>query len=265
LRKAWADNLDTFYAGIGKSRSKGYHQAIRRTRRILTWVFVAWTAICTILVLMAHYEFGFSRDKKTVPLFSGPPEFIILAIIIALAAYLRAIRAEAAKLRDTIKSGAVWNFPLREPYLSLSTAKLVLLDEIIETLGIAGSFVIALFVVVGVRILADSILRFSSDEAQKSSWLFITDFVIACWIVAIFAALTIAHGRARSHDDDIRAIARDCEDEILASRTEIEPTKQVSHSQSVSRARVSGRSTISGGLLIGLSMTCLMLIGRQKR
>jgi hypothetical protein len=263
MRKVWATQLDSIYQALGKSRSRGHHQVVRHTRKRLTWIFVGWTLVCTILVLVARHWLSFSGTPSASPILSGPPEFIILAIILALAAYLRSIRGEAVRFRESIRSDSAWNYPLRKPYIHYSEAKMALLDGIVETLNIAGSFVIVLFVVVGIRILADSVLRFFGD-AQKTAWLFVADFVIASWIVTIFVALTIAHGIARSHDDDIRAIAIDCEGEVLATRLSTHSPRTKPDLTATSSAEKRSRVLAKGVLLIGLLVTFGGLLDPRK-
>jgi hypothetical protein len=194
----------------------GYHARIAGLPARF-WIYLTWWVLfCTASVsLVVYWRWGRPIDTRVDPLLKGPPQFIVLAIVVALAAYLRQVALGATDLRDKIRHNKIWNYPMREPYFSEYTKeKIHFLEEIIENLKVASPFIILLFLAVAVRIVIDSLLRFLHDSASKPKWLFIVDFVIAEWLAVMFLSLMWTHLIARKKDENIGSKCRENEDKI---------------------------------------------------
>src|SRR5260370_24976802 len=81
-----------------------------------------------------------------------------------------------------------------------------------RSLSIAGPLMIIFSNAVGVRILADSLLRFGSAQLQRSSWLYAVDAVLLGSFTALLFGLGIVHRHARKREDLIRTGIREKED-----------------------------------------------------
>ena len=97
------------------------------------------------------------------------------------------------------------------------------LDSIVESLTIAGPFVVWLFVFLAIRILADSVIRLLGKEPSWGQVLFAVDVIISVWLLLIFVGLVFSHRVARDRDDDIRAIERHCSEAKRTRPVDSEP------------------------------------------
>jgi len=66
---------------------------------------------------------------------------LFLSLVVAFAVYLRQVSTNASELRDKIKSGTMWNYPLGTAH---TEDKLQALDGICEKIGITAPFMILL-------------------------------------------------------------------------------------------------------------------------
>ena len=98
----------------------------------------------------------FVKPQGNDLLLSGPPEFIMLAIIVAFGAYLRQVSLYAAELRDRLIHGDVWNFPRGEEY---TEAKIAEAENISNTIRLVSPFMILMILGVCARIVFDSAVR----------------------------------------------------------------------------------------------------------
>jgi hypothetical protein len=182
-----------------------------------TWSRIFFACLILLLgggALLLYCSLGLPKeDTKTVPLLTGPPEFILLALSVALAGYFRQIAGGGLTLRDKIRNDTVWNYPL-DPEFTFTERKLEALDRLVIRLGVAGSFLIALTVVLAIRIGADTITRFLTvnDQGHAYALLSLMDFVIAEWIALLFIVLAFAHYFARGDEENIRGDARESEE-----------------------------------------------------
>jgi uncharacterized integral membrane protein len=210
--------IDRMYIDMGKPRPRpGSWEKISRVRtKFRVYTGIAMAASIVVFFLAAKF-LGEYKDPQTTPLLQGPPQFILLALIVALSVYLRQVNAGAFELREKIRTGQAWNYPLRARYKVYTQEKLDALESVSEKLSIAGPLMILLFLLIASRIFTESILRYFSKTVQQSKWVFALDLVIAGWVFLTFLLLARTHFSARKRDDEIRAVAKDFEGEILAA------------------------------------------------
>jgi len=139
------------------------------------------------------------------PLLSGPAQITLLALIIALAAYLRGVHTSAIGLRNQIRCGDVWAYPIDAEF---TTKKLRHLDHIAESIRIASPFFIILSVALALRIMIDSRLRYLRYDPQCNQILLAADVGITLWLLVGIMALMITHFMARRKDSAIAKEAR---------------------------------------------------------
>lgn len=223
--ESWWWTIDKMYEEMKRDRQTGDLEKSMNRRIRLTLV-----ALPTWIVVMAFSAgwlyFHIERPPVSIsqptlsheprdPLLKGPPQFILLALIVALSAYLRQVRSTAVEQHDKIANGGVWNYPLDSPYLVFTKRKLKLLDGVANNLTVASPFFIVLFVVITGRAGIDALDRFRHPGGfEFTQILCIIDFIIVIWVFLAFLGLTVSHFITRIRDDRIRAVARDFEDEI---------------------------------------------------
>lgn len=207
--------IDQMYRDMKRSRREGVLEKQMAFRRRLFWVVLGvWLSLLSWLARFMYLTTDGSVLKD--PLLKGPPQFILLALIVALSAYLRQVRSSAVEQRDKIANGDLWNYPMDSPFVSFTERKLELLDSVANNLTLATPFFIILFVILTIRAGLDAIDRFRDLGGWVARALCVADFIIVIWVLAIFIAITLSHFRARFRDDRIRAVARDHEGEIIA-------------------------------------------------
>jgi hypothetical protein len=208
-------NFDDIYTAMHRPRNQAQLEKAMRTRhRYFLLALLVWiTVICISGVWMYHHFFS-AGQKPGDPLLKGPPQFVLLALIVALSAYLRQVRSASVDQRDKIAEGKSWNYPLEEPYAVFTHERMRILDSVASILTTASPFLILLFVVLSIRALLDA-----ADRLSHCPWitdvLCVADFLILVWVLMAFVFLASAHFRTRIQDDRIRAVARDFEEEIL--------------------------------------------------
>ena len=199
-----------------------YAQRIRRRERKFWVIAIFAFALLLISAKIAYSYLGESRHQGVDNLLKGPPQFIVLSLVVAFAVYLRQVGSAAMELRDKIKDGKVRLYPLGQKF---TETKLENLEKTYENLSLAAPFLIAITVVVSLRVVFDSILRFESSIFGSYRWfLTIADFLIAEWLSLCFLALAALHFFARRRDERIRAAARDFENERDPGLLENAPT-----------------------------------------
>ena len=167
------------------------------------WLLIL-TLVLSICVLVADEWLGDSRDIH--PLLEGPPQFIVLSLILAISAYLRQLSTSADAFWDQIREGEVFLYPLGEQH---TVKKMHALEITCKRLAIVAPFMITLSIVVAARIVFDSILRFPNPPFEGVASLFpLVDFIIAVWMFSLFGALTVMHAKASERNENIRVEAK---------------------------------------------------------
>lgn len=187
--------------------------------RIRQWTLIASLMLGHILALSGCifvYLFAWPRNYIDASLLGGPAGLAILAIVVALSAYLRSVASGADEKRQAIRGNSVSLYPIlpsdsKDDRRTWTTKKLNALDDTYENLHIAAFFLIALSFAVAVRLLAESAVRLSSEWLDHGQLLFrLWDALILEWLTLSFVALAVMHRRARIRDEAIRVAAESC-------------------------------------------------------
>jgi hypothetical protein len=147
-------------------------------------------------------------EPQNDTLFAGPPQFIVLSLIVALGLYLRQVSVHALELRDKIQLGDAWKGQYQKRY---ATQKIRQLEKTSETIMLVSPFVILLTLFVGIRIASDDVCRFFYDSKHVPRAFYAGDLVIGIGLLAMLFGLGIAHFVARSRDSEIRALITSAE------------------------------------------------------
>lgn len=172
-------------------------------------------ALCLILFvfLITYWTaewLGVSQDIE--PLLKGPPQFIVLSLVVAFAVYFRQISISAEDLWDKIREEEeeAFFYPIGRQH---TEDKMRSLERTSENLSIVAPFMVALTIFITIRIVFDSILRFPNSPFQGVDGalgiipgiLPMVDFVIAVWILVLFLAFAQMHSSAIKRNEKIRA------------------------------------------------------------
>jgi len=139
------------------------------------------------------------------PLLSGPPEFIILSLIAALALYLRQVNLNTLDLRYRIFHQELWNLPPEQLY---RMAKLQFLQQTSDAILVASPFMFLLILAVCAWIIGDVYSRFYYLPRRGPMILYQLDILIVVWLTLTFIGLTFAHFYVRYYDDQIEGEVR---------------------------------------------------------
>jgi hypothetical protein len=161
------------------------------------------------------------------PILDGPPGFVVLALIVALAAYLRAVSTGADELITKIKSEKLDLFPYDgkktlEEQQDHTRAKLRLLDNTRVYVAKVTPAMFFLMVFVAFRIFLYALSRVDQDQLPhfglglrsfflSSGFLRGFDLGLCIAILGLIIALFLLHRAARSNDDDVRTKLTDWE------------------------------------------------------
>src|SRR2546428_13824851 len=110
-----------------------YEERIRKREKIFWLIAFVVFLILTASTIAAYRCLGESRYQNTDNFLKGPPQFIVLSLVLALALYLRQIGAGAMEFRDKIKNGKVPLYPTRQKF---TEDKLDILEAIHENLSL---------------------------------------------------------------------------------------------------------------------------------
>jgi hypothetical protein len=188
-----------------------FEDRLARAQKIFWLALAIFIAILIGVIWGTRHWLGDQRDASIEPALKGAPQFIVLSLVVAFAVYLRQVSTNASELRDKIKSGTMWNYPLGTAH---TEDKLQALDGICEKIGITAPFMILLTIAAAGRIVFDTLLKFPRLVSLHVSWVFfLVDLGIALWVFFLFAALAIFHTRGRRRDNNIRLATRTNEDE----------------------------------------------------
>jgi len=89
-----------------------FEDRLARAQKIFWLAFAIFVVTLAGMAWGAHRCFGDQRDPSVEPVLKGAPQFIVLSLVVAFAVYLRQVSTNASELRDKIKSGTMWNYPL---------------------------------------------------------------------------------------------------------------------------------------------------------
>jgi hypothetical protein len=143
---------------------------------------------------------------NTSPVLSTPPAFILLAVLVGLAAYLRQLGEARDRLIDDIEGGKVWNYPVGERH---TAERLEHLKTSRDRLNWVAPPVIWLTILITLRmeILAFARLRYPGEPEKFATVFRPIDFVIVTSFLVLLLGLWYMHKKTRQNDDRIRALA----------------------------------------------------------
>jgi hypothetical protein len=201
-------SIKSLYSSIGlNENSFPLSIRMRKAKNYFLIAFTLWICWCLALWRLIYSLMPLSPKSAIEPPLNGSAQFAVLGLAVALSVYLRQVRANALDLRDKIRGGQVWNYPLEERH---SEWKMEALDSMAEKLAFAGPFLIWLFVPVSCRIILEILLQLFAKQPLNA--LFALDFVIGQWFFFAFIGLAVAHYISRRRDDKLRIAARFRED-----------------------------------------------------
>ena len=165
-------------------------------------LFLVWgvTILGLALLLRAFPPPSVPRQQ---PLLSTPAAFTLLAIIIALSAYLRSVAGAADSKRDAIRLGNEPLFPIA-PEMEHTARKLSALDQSYYRLHIAARFLIWFTIAVSMRLLVECFVGFGYYFSSQALYLRFADFLIIEWLILSLLVLAGIHFQAFHRDEGIR-------------------------------------------------------------
>ncbi len=194
----------------------------RRRMNVLNWwcwtglfMFLGSTGLGLWLLLRAYPPQSIPRQQ---PLLSTPAAFTLLAIVIALSAYLRGVAGAADSKRDEIRMGNDPLFPIG-PDLEHTKRKLDALDQSYYRLHIAARFLIWFTIAISVRLFAECIVGFGYVFSSRALYLRFADFLIIEWLILSLIVLAGIHFQAFHRDEGIRdSVGRFVEEQSKGKR-----------------------------------------------
>src|SRR5690242_18279055 len=78
-----------------------WRQARRRARRVF-WIVTSIWAFASVFGFIVISRWSPSSHREA-PLLNGPPQLVVISVVVALSLYLRNLSNDAAKLRDSIR------------------------------------------------------------------------------------------------------------------------------------------------------------------
>src|SRR5579872_3997539 len=143
-RSEWETTIESLCRemGINRSLSEDWQQVLI-TRRTIRRLSLRSLCICFGIVAALEYashRFALGHATSTT-LFGGAPQFIVLALIMALAAYLRSVRADTIKARETVRLDTPWPKVPDRTFTKYVETRKSHLDRIVMSLSVAGPFI----------------------------------------------------------------------------------------------------------------------------
>lgn len=141
----------------------------------------------------------------TEPLLNAPPGFVLLGVMVGLAAYLRQLGENRSKQIDEIEEGEVWNFPLSELH---TKEKLSHLKESHDRLNQIAPLAIWYTIAISVRLLLLAYVRyvFPDDALHYERFFRFADLLITATLGAFVIALYYMHSVTKRKEDRVRAM-----------------------------------------------------------
>src|SRR5437762_11968974 len=174
-------------------------------RRVSQWTIIASFILALILggSICTLYCIAGSRTYGDGALLGGPGGLTILALVVALSAYLRNVSQTANETRQEIRDNDVKLYPYvrddtNNNRVDCTLIKLSALDNTYENLHIAAFFLIAMSLTIAIRLFVETLLRLNVGWTLRHQLeIRICDALILEWVVIAFIALAVMHRRAR--------------------------------------------------------------------
>ena len=168
--------------------------------RSLLFTLFATTAALLAIVHCVFHSFDLPKGTNAPLLDSGG--FTLLAIVVALSAYLRSVAAAADEKREKIRSGKM--MVLYPPGKTHTDEKLKALGNSYDKLEVGVPFMIWLTIFIAVRLLLGSISRLGFYWLNTVLFFRIFDVLILEWLFLAFAMLAILHHYGYRRDERLR-------------------------------------------------------------
>lgn len=184
--------------------SEPTNSSVKRVWRLFA---IAFTILVLLLVIgFCYASCHFPVSDATAyggSLLGGPGGVTMLAIIVALSAYLRAVASTAEDRRDKLISGdstRLYSNP------KAREKKLESLNHTSDNMHVAAPFLMLLSLALALRLWIESVTRGGLMQGHHRA-MRITDFLIMEWLVLAFFTLCVLHFFAWHRDERIRQLA----------------------------------------------------------
>jgi len=161
-------------------------------------------AVSACILYLAIHFFLLRYEPRQEPLLSTPAAFTLLAIVVALSAYLRSVAGAADDKRHKIRANQEPLYPMTTPSTPHTICKLSALDKSYERLQIGARFLIWLTIIVGLRLVLESIARFGFYLDPHASYFRVIDMWVFEWLALAIMVLAVMHYKGHRRDEAIR-------------------------------------------------------------
>jgi hypothetical protein len=179
---------------------------IKRVYRLLT---IASSYLFLLLVLGFMYaRCAFPELKESEykdSLLGGPGGVTMLAIIVALSAYLRAVVSTAEDRRDKLSLGEERSEGASSYSEKAREERIKSLQRTSENLRVAAPFLMFMGLALTIRLWLESMVRAGLLQCRYRM-LRIFDFLLIEWLLMAFVALCVLHFVAWHREERIRAM-----------------------------------------------------------
>lgn len=158
-------------------------------------------------------------------LLSNPPGFILLALMFALAAYLRQMGEDRERLLEEIQGNRVWNFPRGEEHTDLKIRRLRTSRFIFRWIA-RLCIVFSAGVAFRLALLAYCRYYFAYDMAHYSHFFRRFDFWIVLALFVLVCILGVIHEIGRASDRKIGRIMEVWLPQYLAAQERLIPKSE---------------------------------------
>jgi hypothetical protein len=143
-----------------------------------------------------------------MPILDGAPGFVLLAFVMALAAYLRQVSTTAQKQIDDIESGSPAAYPYQQASRSVREERIGFLLAMRGKLAIVTHFFFLFLVLLAARMVFYASTKFAWFEAKFADFArYWFDLSYVSGLLVLIIAMWIMHTIARGRDARLRANA----------------------------------------------------------
>jgi hypothetical protein len=180
--------------------------------------------------------------KNQSSLFGGPAGVTLLAVLVALSAYLRSVAGTADTTRKGILIGEDKMYPAplsggsKDERIACTEARLDALQDSYEKLQVAAYLLIALTIALLFRLMAEAVTRLDQTWHDHAEHVFrVTDATLLAWVIFAFFGLIYMHREGRLRDDVIRFCAEACLRDLGPQKAQLATDANIAASQNRER------------------------------
>ena len=166
------------------------------------WIALIFLAlILTLCWCLVTGDFSMPKPEGD-PLLGGPGGLTVLAIVVALSAYLRGVASNADERRDDVRQ-LILDETVNGRKKDIYQRKLNRLNGTCENMHVAAPLMMWLTIFMTARLVLESLIRGGMLQSYR---LFArrADFLILTWLLLTFITLFVLHHYAWRHDEEIR-------------------------------------------------------------